>query len=124
MTLDVSPEITWLGQPIDFMEIMGNIIENACKYCLEFVEVSANSTENSLTIIVDDDGPGVAEDKRDLIFLRGQRIDTLRPGQGLGLSIAAEIIEQYDGDIAITHNPLGGARVIVTFRQQFPVTDS
>lgn len=68
MTLDVSPEITWLGQPIDFMEIMGNIIENACKYCLEFVEVSANSTENSLTIIVDDDGPGVAEDKRDLIF--------------------------------------------------------
>lgn len=124
LTLDVSPEITWLGQPIDFMEIMGNIIENACKYCLEFVEVSANSTENSLTIIVDDDGPGVAEDKRDLIFLRGQRIDTLRPGQGLGLSIAAEIIEQYDGDIAITHNPLGGARVIVTFRQQFPVTDS
>ncbi len=124
LTLDVSPEITWIGQPIDFMEIMGNIIENACKYCLEFVEVSASSTENSLTIIVDDDGPGVAEDKRDLIFLRGQRVDTLRPGQGLGLSIAAEIIEQYDGDIAITHNPLGGARVIVTFRQQSPMTDS
>lgn len=52
---------------------MGNIIENACKYCFEFVEVSASSTENSLTIIVDDDGPGVAGDKRDLIFLRGQR---------------------------------------------------
>lgn len=75
------------------MEIMGNIIENACKYCLEFVEVSAISDENSLTITVDHYGPRVAENKRDLIFIRGQRIDTLRPGKGLGLSIAAEIIE-------------------------------
>lgn len=57
--------------------------------------------------MVDDDGPGIPENKRQLIFQRGQRVDTLRPGQGLGLSIAAEIIEQYQGKISITESPLG-----------------
>ncbi len=97
ITVNVSPETTWLGQPNDFMEVMGNIMENACKYCLEFVEVSAVVGADSLTLVVDDDGPGVPESKRSLIFVRGQRADTLRPGQGLGLSIAVDIIDQYDG---------------------------
>lgn len=118
ITVNISPEITWLGQPNDFMEVMGNIMENACKYCLEFVEVTVLVGHDNLTIIVDDDGPGVPESKRNLIFVRGQRIDTLRPGQGLGLSIALEIIDQYDGEITINDSPLGGAQVRVTFKRQ------
>lgn len=124
ITVDISPEITWLGQPNDFMEVMGNVMENACKYCLEFVEVTAAIGQDSLTITVDDDGPGVPENKRNVIFVRGQRADTLRPGQGLGLSIAVDIIDQYDGEISIIDSPLGGARVIVTFRQQAVIEDS
>lgn len=100
------------------MEVMGNVLENACKYCLEFVEITALHSEKQLTIVVDDDGPGIPESKRQLIFQRGQRVDTLRPGQGLGLSVAAEIIEQYQGKITITESPLGGARMMVTFGQQ------
>ncbi len=72
----------------------------------------------NLTIVIDDDGPGIPESKRQLIFQRGQRVDTLRPGQGLGLSVAAEIIEQYDGEIVISDSPLGGARMQVTFARQ------
>ncbi|MGO2335926.1 two-component system sensor histidine kinase PhoQ [Providencia sp.] len=124
ITVDISPEITWLGQPNDFMEVMGNVMENACKYCFEFVEVTAAVGQDSLTITVDDDGPGVPENKRNVIFIRGQRADTLRPGQGLGLSIAVDIIDQYDGEISIIDSPLGGARVIVTFRQQMVIEDS
>ncbi len=124
ITVNVSPETTWLGQPNDFMEVMGNIMENACKYCLEFVEVSAVVGADSLTLVVDDDGPGVPESKRSLIFVRGQRADTLRPGQGLGLSIAVDIIDQYDGEIIISDSPLGGARLSVTFRQQSMIEDS
>ena len=124
ITVNISPEITWLGQPNDFMEVMGNVMENACKYCLEFVEVTAQVEHDSLKIIVDDDGPGVPENKRSEIFIRGQRADTLRPGQGLGLSIAVDIIDQYDGDISIMDSPLGGARVIVTFKQQSVIVDS
>ncbi|KPD02591.1 two-component system sensor histidine kinase PhoQ [Moellerella wisconsensis] len=124
ITLDISPEITWLGQPNDFMEVMGNILENACKYCLEFVEVTARVNNDSLAIIVDDDGPGVPESKRDVIFMRGQRVDTMRPGQGLGLSIASEIIDQYDGEIQINDSPLGGAQLVVIFRQQSVIDDN
>ncbi|PHM75190.1 sensor protein PhoQ [Xenorhabdus kozodoii] len=118
ITLDVSPEVTWLGEKNDFLEVMGNILDNACKYCLKWVKVTATMGENSLTIIVDDDGLGVPPDKREMIFQRGLRADTLRSGQGLGLSIASEIVEQYEGDISIDGSPLGGTRVNVVFRDQ------
>ncbi|WP_338885154.1 two-component system sensor histidine kinase PhoQ [Xenorhabdus sp. TH1] len=118
MMLDVSPEVTWLGEKNDFLEVMGNILDNACKYCRKQVKITATMGENSVTIIVDDDGLGVPLDKREMIFQRGLRADTLRSGQGLGLSIASEIVEQYDGDINIEDSPLGGARVSVVFRAQ------
>lgn len=123
LTLDISPEVTFLGEKNDFMEVMGNVLENACKYCLEFVEITALYSEKQLTIVVDDDGPGIPESKRQLIFQRGQRVDTLRPGQGLGLSIAAEIIEQYQGEISITESPLGGTKMMVTFVQKHDYHD-
>ncbi|MCK8564706.1 two-component system sensor histidine kinase PhoQ [Yersinia ruckeri] len=118
LTLDISPEVTFMGEKNDFMEVMGNVLENACKYCLEFVEITALYSEKELTIVVDDDGPGIPESKREMIFKRGQRVDTLRPGQGLGLSVAAEIIEQYQGRIPVTESPLGGAKMLVTFGRQ------
>ncbi len=80
------------------MEVMGNVLDNACKYCLEFVEVSVRQTTDShLHILVEDDGPGIPQSQRRAVFDRGQRADTLRPGQGVGLSVAREIVEQYDG---------------------------
>ena len=118
ITVDISPEITFVGEKNDFMEVMGNVIDNACKYCLEFVEISAVHTENQLVILIEDDGPGIPVSKREVIFQRGQRADTLRPGQGLGLSLANDIIEQYDGKIIIGDSPLGGASMRVCFGLQ------
>ncbi|WP_034914146.1 MULTISPECIES: two-component system sensor histidine kinase PhoQ [Erwinia] len=118
LTLDISPELTFIGDQNDFMEVMGNVLDNACKYCLEFVEISARQTDDQLHLIVEDDGPGIPESKRDMIFIRGQRADTLRPGQGLGLSVARDILEQYTGDIIATTSPLGGAKMEVVFRRQ------
>ncbi len=118
LTLDISPEIAFLGNQDDFMEVMGNVLDNACKYCLEFVEVRANQGEESLELIVDDDGPGIPESKRDLVFIRGQRADTMRPGQGLGLALAREILEQYQGDIVAETSPAGGASMKMIFRNQ------
>jgi len=118
ITLDVSPEVTFIGDKNDFMEVMGNVLDNACKYCLEFIEVSARQTDQALHLFIDDDGPGIPESKRDLVFVRGQRADTLRPGQGLGLAVALDILEQYDGQIIATSSPLGGARMEVIFRGQ------
>ncbi|MEW5287635.1 two-component system sensor histidine kinase PhoQ [Erwinia papayae] len=118
LTLDISPELTFIGEQNDFMEVMGNVLDNACKYCLEFVEITARQTDNELHLIVDDDGPDIPESKRDLIFIRGQRADTLRPGQGLGLAVARDILEQYTGDIIASTSELGGARMEVIFKRQ------
>lgn len=118
ITLDISPELTFVGDQNDFMEVMGNVLDNACKYCLEFIEVTARITDSALHLIVEDDGPGIPESQRDMIFVRGQRVDTLRPGQGLGLAVARDILEQYDGDIIATTSELGGAKMEVIFHRQ------
>ncbi|OTA16133.1 sensor protein PhoQ [Xenorhabdus vietnamensis] len=117
ITLDSPPKVILLGKERDFWEAMGNILDNACKYCRKLVKITVTTRDNEIIIVVDNDGLGVPLNKREMIFQRGLRANTLRPGQGLGLSIASEIIEQqYGGDINIDDSPLGGARVRVTFR--------
>ncbi len=120
ITLDVSPEITFIGEKNDFMEVMGNVLDNACKYCLEFVEISASQLDDTLHLYVEDDGPGIPESKRAIVFDRGQRVDTLRPGQGVGLSVAREIVGQYGGEIIPGTSELGGVRMEVIFARQRP----
>ncbi len=95
ISLDISPEISFVGEQNDFVEVMGNVLDNACKYCLEFVEISARQTDEHLYIVVEDDGPGIPLSKREVIFDRGQRVDTT-PRQGVGLAVC-EITEQYEG---------------------------
>ncbi len=118
ITLDISPELTFVGDQNDFMEVLGNVLDNACKYCLEFIEVSAYQSEKALHLYIDDDGPGIPESKRDLVFVRGQRADTLRPGQGLGLAVVRDILEQYEGNVIATSSALGGTRMEVVFQRQ------
>ena len=120
INLDISPEISFVGEQNDFVEVMGNVLDNACKYCLEFVEISAHLSEDQLHILVEDDGPGIPQSKREVVFDRGQRVDTLRPGQGVGLAVAREITEQYDGQIIAGDSLLGGARMEVIFGRQQP----
>lgn len=122
ISLDISPEISFVGEKNDFMEVIGNLLDNACKYCLEFVEVSARQTDESVHIIIEDDGPGIPLSKREVVFDRGQRADTLRPGQGVGLSVAREIVEQYDGQILTGESLLGGAKMEAIFGRQQPIS--
>lgn len=118
ISLDISPETIFVGEKHDFMEVVGNVLDNACKYCLEFVEVSAHQAENRLHMIIEDDGPGIRESQREIVFNRGQRADTLRPGQGIGLSVVREIVDQYEGDILVGSSELGGARMEIIFAHQ------
>ncbi len=123
ITLDISPEITFIGEKNDFLEALGNVLDNACKYCLEFVEVSVRQDDDTLHLIVEDDGPGIPQSKRVLVFDRGQRADTLRPGQGVGLAVARDVVGQYDGEILTGDSELGGARMEVVFGRQRPSDD-
>ena len=117
ITLDISPEVTFMGEKNDFTEVMGNVLENACKYCLEFVEITSLHSEktspSSSTTTARDPGK---QAPADLPARPAGGYPAPRPG--LGLSVAAEIIEQYDGEIVISDSPLGGARMQVTFARQ------
>jgi signal transduction histidine kinase len=110
-----APEsLTFQGERQDFLEITGNVLENACKWCRKQVDVSAEpATNGRWRLTVDDDGPGLPEERRDEVLKRGARLDESAPGSGLGLSIVDELVRAYGGRIALDRSPLGGLRVCV-----------
>lgn len=104
------------GDERDLMEIMGNLMDNACKYASRRIRISAaGGGDNPLDIIVEDDGPGVAPALRAAILQRGFRADSRGEGQGLGLSVAADIAASYAGSLTIDSDGLAGARVRLRF---------
>ena len=103
------------GDETDLMEILGNLLDNACKACRHHVMVSVNTSQQQLTLCIEDDGPGIPADKRQQLFQRGARLDTYHEGHGVGLAIVAELVQSYAGALQLDDSELGGAR----FRLQF-----
>lgn len=120
--LDLAPNSLVAGDEQDVMELVGNLLENAFKYGKHQVRMSSAIEGSQLRIDIEDDGPGVPEDQRERILERGQRLDTSIPGQGIGLSVAAEIVRSYEGNIRILSSDLGGARFSI-FLPMTPETD-
>ncbi|MBU2887624.1 GHKL domain-containing protein [Gilvimarinus agarilyticus] len=112
-TIDVPARLAFVGDEQDLLEILGNLLDNACKYGQGQVTLSAQLQQEQLQITVDDDGDGIAETLRDNSLERGQRLDTSKPGQGIGLAICADIAAGYHGQLKISRSPLGGARFTV-----------
>lgn len=106
------------GDEQDLLEMLGNILENAFKYCHQQVIVDARYAQQQLTIRIGDDGPGVPVKERTRILQRGQRLDTSLPGQGIGLAVSVDIINSYGGTLGIGSSTLGGAE----FSIQLPLT--
>jgi len=111
---DISPA-DFQGDERDLMELLGNLLDNACKYGQGKVRLVAVVDEGRVQLEVDDNGAGIPESDRDLVLERGLRLDSREAGQGIGLAIVAEIVDRYRGQILITNSTLGGARVIVSF---------
>ncbi len=107
---DDALEARFPGSEGDLMELLGNLLENAAKYCISRVRVSASSSASAFYLRVEDDGPGVEPAMREAVFQRGVRVDQRRPGQGIGLAICAEIVASYGGTINIEESELEGAR--------------
>jgi signal transduction histidine kinase len=95
----------------DFGETVGNLIDNARKWAKSSVRVSALTSQKDVSIIVDDDGPGVPLEARALILRRGERATAGGEGAGLGLAISMDILAQYDTALTIEDAPAGGCRV-------------
>jgi signal transduction histidine kinase len=98
----------------DLEEMLGNLVDNACKWARSRVEIRSRGEDGSIEIVVDDDGPGLAPSLREKVLQRGVRADEAAPGSGLGLAIVADLVELYDGSIELTGSPRGGLRAVLT----------
>ena len=98
---------------VDMLELLGNLLDNACKFAHHEVTLQLNSSKHEMTLVVNDDGPGVKADALDKITQRGYRLDESRSGHGLGLTICADIVEIYHGEIDFKTSDLGGLKVCV-----------
>ena len=98
----------------DVLEVLGNLIENAFKYGRSVIMVSFTRTNLGIEVNIDDDGPGISPPAREQILTRGKRLDTIQPGQGIGLAMVNDILDSYSVRLHIGDSPLGGARFSLT----------
>jgi signal transduction histidine kinase len=98
----------------DLDEMLGNLLDNACKWARGTVQVSATQSGDTVVITADDDGPGLDPAMRNAVLSRGVRADESAPGSGLGLAIVRELVVLYGGTIALSTSPLGGLRAELT----------
>jgi len=98
----------------DLEEMLGNLVDNACKWARTRVTVSATLDDARVVILVDDDGPGVETSKREQVLQRGVRADETAPGSGLGLAIVRDLAEAYSGSVALETSATGGVRARLT----------
>lgn len=98
----------------DLLELLGNLLDNACKWADQRVKLTVDESADGYRLCVDDDGPGIDAERREAVLGRGTRLDEQVAGHGLGLGIVRDIIEAWNGRIELQDSPLGGLRVLVS----------
>ena len=98
------------GDAQDLEEMLGNLMDNACKWAQSKVVVSGEQKDSRLYIHIDDDGPGIPEDQKEVVLKRGRRLDETVPGSGLGLAIVIDLAHLYHGSLALQKSEIGGLR--------------
>jgi len=112
---DIIAGAQFIGDRADLTELLGNLLDNACKWATSQVRVAAGidaavNSRTALWLVIEDDGPGIAEGDRARVLVRGGRADEATPGHGLGLSMVHDTVALYGGAMQIDASPLGGAR--------------
>ncbi|NCF52503.1 GHKL domain-containing protein [Gammaproteobacteria bacterium] len=118
--VDIDSKVRFRGDTGDFLELAGNLLDNACKWCDSRVAIAisslagSNKGEGGLVLTVIDDGPGIPAEAADALLQRGTRLDESTPGHGIGLAIVRDIANSYGGTLTITRSQaLGGAEITV-----------
>jgi signal transduction histidine kinase len=115
IALDAATEVRFHGERQDLEEMVGNLVDNACKWAqmrvsVEVVAQRPLAGPPMVRLIVDDDGPGLSPEQRHQVARRGRRLDDTKPGSGLGLSIVTELAALYGGNLQLGSAPIGGLR--------------
>jgi two-component system, OmpR family, sensor histidine kinase PhoQ len=115
----IAPGMQFRGDTGDFLELAGNLLDNACKWCRQRVKLSIDPAgsghprSSGMRLLVEDDGPGIPESAAEALLARGVRLDESAPGHGIGLAIVKDIARSYGGELSIGTSPLGGAGISV-----------
>lgn len=120
-SIDIDSNIKFWGEREDLDEILGNLLENAYKWSNSKISINTEKSEivdggeakNCMTIIIEDDGPGVSKEMREQMFERGRRLDESVPGTGLGMAIVLDIVKICEGELSLSTSKLGGLKVMV-----------
>lgn len=110
---DIVPGASLAMDREDLAEILGNLLENACRHAAGRVRLRALSAGSGVMITVDDDGPGLDEAQMAAVLARGVRFD--ESGSGLGLAIVGDLVSLHDGTLSLARSDLGGLRVSLLF---------
>ena len=117
---DVAVGMKFRGDTGDFLEVAGNLLDNACKWCETRVKITvrpstdAPALASGMVLTVEDDGPGIPDEAAEALLERGTRLDEATPGHGIGLAIVKDIARSYGGKLTIARSDLGGARITVS----------
>jgi signal transduction histidine kinase len=110
---DVAPGVQLPWDREDILEVLGNLLDNACKWADSQVRLGITAQDQGYCLSIDDDGPGIPESRRDEVCNRGIRLDEQTSGHGLGLGIVRDIVDAWGGRLELFESPLGGLRVSI-----------
>ncbi len=111
LTYDVPAGLFLPWDREDLLELLGNLLDNACKWADSEVRLGLGQSPRGTWLLVEDDGPGIPESRREAVFSRGTRLDEQTRGHGLGLGIVRDIVEAWGGTLQLLASPMGGLQV-------------
>jgi len=114
-------EIIFAGEREDLEDIVGNLLENAMKWArgraaVSLATAAPEGEHGMFSITIEDDGPGIPDEKAREALKRGRRLDETKPGTGLGLSIVYDLANEYGGRIELGRAAMGGLKAVVVLR--------
>jgi signal transduction histidine kinase len=113
--VSIDPDCIVMCDPMDLNEMLANLIDNACKWSVKHVGIGGrlDAAANQIVIAVEDDGPGLPLDSREMVFQIGKRLDERVPGSGLGLAIVRDLAQLYGGEIKLEDSAYGGLMAVL-----------
>jgi signal transduction histidine kinase len=120
LRMRVSPGLSLPWDREDVLELLGNLLDNACKWADSEVLLTVDRHDGTVCVLIDDDGPGIPESRREEVFSRGARLDEQITGHGLGLGIVRDIVQAWGGTLQLLVSPLGGLQVRINLPEYPP----
>lgn len=115
LTINIANDMKFSGEREDLEQVLGNLMDNACKWSKDEVSISVSGDKSTLIFDVEDNGPGLSNEQQKRAMKRGERLDEHTPGSGLGLSIVRDLMNAYDGTFKMGRSRLGGLKATLNF---------